>query len=89
MQFLVLPSLPGFQEAAWKWLSPLPGTPRGAYREELYSQEVLVPVTGVDEEVLDPLLDPCEELLVEELFVEELLVPLVFPPCCFKKLLLF
>jgi hypothetical protein len=39
---------------------------------------VLVPVTGVD-----------DELLVDELVVEELLVPLVFPPCCFKKLLLF
>jgi hypothetical protein len=59
-------------------LSPSPGTPPGAYREEWYSQELLVPVTGVD-----------EELLVEELFVEELLVPLVFPPCWFKKLLLF
>jgi hypothetical protein len=44
----------------------------------LYSQELLVPVTGVDEELLD-----------DELFVEELLVPLVFPPCWFKKLLLF
>ena len=35
-------------------------------------------MTGVD-----------EELLVEDLVVEELLVPLVFPPCCCKKVLLF
>ena len=40
-------------------------------------------MTGFDEELL------VEELLDEELLDEELLVPLVFPPCCFKKLLLF
>ena len=76
-------ALPGFQEAAWKWSSPSPGTLRGAYQQECYSQEVLVPVTGFDEELL------VEDLLDEELLDEELLVPLVFPPCCFKKLLLF
>ena len=76
-------ALPGFQEAAWKWSSPSPGTLRGAYQQECYSQEVLVPVTGFDDELL------VEELLVEELLDDELLVPLVFPPCCFKKLLLF
>jgi hypothetical protein len=43
-----------------------------------HSQEVLVPVTAVD-----------EDLVVEELLVEDLLVPPVFPPCCCKKLLLF
>ena len=50
-------------------------------------------MTGFDEELLveellvEELLD--EDLLVEELLDEDLLVPLVFPPCCFKKLLLF
>jgi hypothetical protein len=39
---------------------------------------VWVPVTAVDEAELDPLVDVFELALV----------PLVFAPCCFKKLLL-
>jgi hypothetical protein len=55
-------------------LSPSLEIPHGACRRECYSQEVLVPLTGVDEELLellellDPLVDPCEELLDPTLF---------------------
>lgn len=45
-------------------------------------------MTGFDEELLVAEL-LVAELLVADLLDDELLVPLVFPPCCFKKLLLF